>query len=279
MVRGVDPDELDPEAPERVERDVEGEQAPAAAGGSAARRRRRGRRPPQEVPERSRRGTRGGRSPGRSLRAAGGRGRSRGPRAGRSAFRRAPGSTSCRSDPPPVRRAGPGARQSASKPDVGACALRDEAADETAGGDPAPDAEAALPDRERPPPLVGHLVPARREVVQPRTDDARADAPDGAAEDEVPVTAAVDESMTGDPDADADRGEQRQPVHVDRERAEVDGAARRARGSRRERLMVPGGRSHECRIPRRRSGRLLSERVTPGLRPGVRCAGGRASRL
>ena len=119
------------------------------------------------------------------------------------------------------------------QPHVRPGALRDEAADEAPEGDPAPDAEAALPDRDRPPPLVGHLVPARREVVEPRADDAGADAPDGTAEDQVPVAAAVDEPGAGDPDADADRGEQRQPVHVDRQRPEVDGAAA-GRGDRGE---------------------------------------------
>ena len=129
------------------------------------------------------------------------------------------------------------------QPHVGAGALRDVATDEAAERDAAPDAEAALPDREGPPPLVGHLVPARRQVVEPRADDAGTDAPDGAAEDEVPVAAAVDEPVTGDPDADADRREQRQAVHVDRQRADVDGAVRRRRNrgeqvSRRARLTV-----------------------------------------
>ena len=139
-------------------------------------------------------------------------------------------------DPPDrLRDEQPGREAVGEQPDVGAGALGDEPADEAAERDPAPDAEAALPDRERPPPLVGHLVPARREVVEPGADDAGADAPDGAAEDQVPVAAAVDEAVAGDPDADADRREQRQAVHVDRQRAEVDGAVRR-RGDRGEQV-------------------------------------------
>src|ERR687884_152521 len=51
----------------------------------------------------------------------------------------------------------------------------------------APHAEPALPDGERPPPRAGHLVPAREVVVRARADDAERDAPDGDAEDEVPV--------------------------------------------------------------------------------------------
>ena len=136
------------------------------------------------------------------------------------------------------------------QPHVGAGALRDVPTDEAAGRDAAPDAEAALPDRERPPPLVGHLVPARREVVEPGADDARTDAPDGAAEDEIPVAAAVDAAVAGDPDADRDRREQREAVHVDRQRADVDGAARRRRDRGKE---IRGEHAHTCGIlPARR---------------------------
>src|SRR5262249_8676198 len=54
----------------------------------------------------------------------------------------------------------------------------DEAARKTAEQDPAPHSEASLPHRERPPPLVRHLVPARDVVVRPCADDPEGDPPD-----------------------------------------------------------------------------------------------------
>src|SRR5207245_1785948 len=56
-------------------------------------------------------------------------------------------------------------------------------ADQHPEEDSAPDAEAALPDRERTPPLVRHLAPAGDVVVEARADDSGRDAPDGDAED------------------------------------------------------------------------------------------------
>ena len=137
--------------------------------------------------------------------------RSRAPRGGRSACRRAPGSTSCRRGRSPARLSRPGAAASSERRDVRARALRDVAADDDAGRDPAPDAEPALPDRERAPPLVRDLVPARREVVEPRADDAGADTPDRDAEDQIPVAAALDPAVAGEPDAGRDAGSSIRP--------------------------------------------------------------------
>ena len=127
----------------------------------------------------------------------------------------------------------PGREAVRQQPDVGAGALRDDPADDAAGRDPAPDPEPTAPDRERSPPLVGNLAPARREVVETRADDARGDAPDRAAEDEIPVAAAVDPPLARDVRREHDRREQGQPVHVDGQRAEVE-RARGRRGDRRE---------------------------------------------
>ena len=107
----------------------------------------------------------------------------------------------------------------------------DDAAGDDAEEDAAPDAEAALPDREGPPPLVRQLVVARDDVVEPRADDARRDAPDGGAQHEVPVAAAPRPAHAGEADRSDDGDEQRDPVHVDRQRPDVD----RAGGRRRER--------------------------------------------
>ena len=62
--------------------------------------------------------------------------------------------------------------------DVGAGAAQPPQPDERAGGHPAPDPQSALPDRERTPPVVWYLVPARREVVEPAADQAGREPPD-----------------------------------------------------------------------------------------------------
>src|SRR4029079_2886829 len=58
----------------------------------------------------------------------------------------------------------------------------DEVPGEDAEQDGAPDAEAALPDREEAPPLVRHLVPAGDVVVGAGADDPERDAPDRHAQ-------------------------------------------------------------------------------------------------
>ena len=137
------------------------------------------------------------------------------------------------------------------EPDVGACPLGDDAPDEAAEGDSAPDPEASLPDRERAPPLLGHLVPARDDVVQARPHDPGGDTPDRAAEDEVPVAAARNPAPAGHVDTQRDRREQGQPVHVHRERPEVERA-----GARR------GDREEDAQ--RRRILRARTDRLVPG---------------
>ena len=81
---------------------------------------------------------------------------------------------------------------------------------------------------------LGHLAPARDVVVEARADDPGTDAPDRDAEDEIPVAAAPHPAVAGQRQAGRDRQQQHQPVHVDRERAEVDRAARRRRNEREE---------------------------------------------
>src|SRR5580765_3438507 len=87
--------------------------------------------------------------------------------------------------------------------DAVARSLDDDRAGDTAEEDPAPNAEAALPHRERSPPRVErlHLRPGGDVVVEPRADDPEADAPDGDAEDEVPVAAALHPAYAREPDA------------------------------------------------------------------------------
>ena len=78
-----------------------------------------------------------------------------------------------------------------------------------------------------PPPVVGHLVPARDVVVEARADDPERDTPDGDAQDEVPVAAEPRPANPGQPDARRDREQQHQAVHVDVQRPDVDDAGRR----------------------------------------------------
>ena len=160
-------------------------------------------------------------------------GRSRAPTAGRSACRRAPGSTSCRAARCPARAAGRarGSRRGARRPRRRASRRCPPTRQPSAIPPQTPSPPCQIANGA--PPLVGHLVPARGDVVQAGADDPGGDAPDGAAEDEVPVAAAVDPAAAGDPRADRDRGEQREPVHVDRERPELE-RARAGRGDRRE---------------------------------------------
>ena len=231
MVRGIDADELDPEAPERVQRYVERKKARRSGLESAldhVHEQRGSEQVPEElvqkrrvigrlVDERKRTVDRVDLEAPREI--------------GRLAVQLLIPPVS---DPPDgLRHEQPRREAVGEQPHVCAGALRDDAADETAGSDATPDTEAPLPDRERTPPLIGHFVPARGEVVEAGTDDARADTPHRTPEDQVPVAAAIDETRAGDPDRDGDCGEERQPVHVDRERPEVERAGAR-RGDRKQ---------------------------------------------
>src|SRR5206468_10191786 len=93
------------------------------------------------------------------------------------------------------------------QPDVRAGTLGHDSADEHAEGDAAPDAEPTPPDREGPPPGIGHLVPARGQVVQAGADDAARNAPHREPEDEIPVAATRHPTASGDPDAAGDAAE------------------------------------------------------------------------
>src|SRR5919109_2962882 len=138
----------------------------------------------------------------------------------------------------PVRDEQPRRRGVHQRPGVLAGPLRDVGADDRPEEDPAPDAETAFPDLEDALPLrVGHLRPARDHVVGAGADDPGGDAPDGDAEEEVPVAALrpgpLRPAQARDDDADGDREQQHQPVHVDVERADLEEAVRR-RGNRRD---------------------------------------------
>src|SRR5215213_3306288 len=129
-------------------------------------------------------------------------------------------------------------------------ATQDDRAGDAAEEDASPDAEPALPDGKDAAPLrIGNLAPRRQVVVEPRTDDAGGDAPDGNAEDEVPVAALASPAQPGEADARDDRDQQREAVHVDCQRPEVDGtlAGRRDRRDQRgHRQGILPGRRFAC---------------------------------
>ena len=113
-------------------------------------------------------------------------------------------------------------------------ALDHPGANEHAAGDPAPDPEAALPDRERLPPLLVDGAPARDDVVDARSDDPAEDAPHGDAEDEVAARVAPEGPAPRiSPAGQPGRRDDAQQEHRAHRRApdgpELDLAARRAR--------------------------------------------------
>ena len=133
------------------------------------------------------------------------------------------------SRPTPCARSSPGARQSASSHTSAPARLATK---------PPTRQPSAMPPHTPSPPFQiangphhssGTSSQLVSEVVEAGADDAGGDAPDRAAEDEVPVAAARDPPAAGDVDAERDRREQREPVHVDRERAEVERAGARRR--------------------------------------------------
>ena len=133
----------------------------------------------------------------------------------------------------------PGRGRVHEEPDVGARAADDDGADERPERDPAPDSEPALPDLEDALPLrARHLAPGGDVVVEAGADDAEADAPDGHARHELPVAAHPDPPPPGQPDARENRDEQRQPVHVERQRPKMDDARMRAGDRSEHRALV-----------------------------------------
>jgi hypothetical protein len=113
----------------------------------------------------------------------------------------------------------------------------DDGADKRAQEDPAPDAETAPPDHEDALPLrIGHLRPAREHVVGTGADDSGGNAPDGDPQEQVPVASlgpgTLRPAQPGDDDADRDREQQHQPVHVDRHGPDLEEAVHGRRNRR-----------------------------------------------
>ncbi len=111
---------------------------------------------------------------------------------------------------------------------VGVAAAQHPQPGECPAGDAAPDAEAALPDRNRPPPMVRHLVPARRQVVEAPADQPRRKAPQGDLVHEVALTAAALPAARRQGDRRGHGDDVRQAIGVHEDRAEVKAVRRRA---------------------------------------------------
>jgi len=101
-----------------------------------------------------------------------------------------------------------------------------------AGGDPAPDPEPALPDRERTPPVIGDLTRGRDQEIDPPADQAGGKAPHRDLVTEIRVAAHPLPAPAGDHDR-RDHGEHvGDSIRVEEERADAESVRGRARDER-----------------------------------------------
>jgi hypothetical protein len=149
--------------------------------------------------------------------------------------------------------------------DVGSPSMQDPDPRCGPSGDASPDSESALPDRERPPPGVRSLIPARDEEVDPAADQPGREAPQRDLVDELPVAAYSCPATPSDRDRRENADEVAQAVDVDEERADPEavvawtrnGAERVRRRifapppAPRPRRMVPGTRRVVLGRPKR----------------------------
>src|SRR5436190_16865671 len=106
--------------------------------------------------------------------------------------------------------------------DVGSPPVQDPDARRRPGCDAAPDAEPAMPDRERPPPGVRSLIPARDEKVDPPADDPSWEAPDRNLVDELPLATHMFPATPRDRDRSQDSDQVAEAVDMDEERADPE---------------------------------------------------------
>src|SRR5829696_4605193 len=130
---------------------------------------------------------------------------------------------------------------------------------EDAAGDPTPDAQSPLPNRQGAPPVVWHLAPARGEVVKTSTDDAAAHPPHSHPEHEIPFAAETRPPEAAKSGGGEDAEEQHEPIGGKGERAQLERPTRGA-GDR--------GLDHPLILSRTRCAR-----VRPWQRVSVRSAG------
>ncbi len=96
-------------------------------------------------------------------------------------------------------------------------------------GDPAPDAQPAVPDREHPVPVVRDVLRGGQVEVDPAADDARRDGPQGHVPDQARVAAHRLPAALRDQDRQGDPDHVHQPVEVNVGRAEMKPVHWRAR--------------------------------------------------
>jgi hypothetical protein len=128
--------------------------------------------------------------------------------------------------------------------DVGTTAPQHPKPGEGPGGDPTPDAEAAVPDRERAPRMRWHLVPARRQEVKPPADETRGNAPEGYLLNKGPIAPFSLPTARRDQHRGEDGDDVGEAVGVDEERSEMNAVLRRT-GDRRRHL----GGGWQDRVP------------------------------
>ena len=106
--------------------------------------------------------------------------------------------------------------------DVRAVAAQPPDADEGAGGDPAPDTKAPLPDCEGPPPVRRDFAPAGGQEVQAPADHARGEAPQRDLVDELAAAAPGLPAARGDLHRGDHRDHVPEAVGVEEQRSQME---------------------------------------------------------
>jgi hypothetical protein len=118
---------------------------------------------------------------------------------------------------------------------VGQPLAHDPVAGGDAARDPAPDPEAALPDREDAPEVVRlDLTGGRDHEVDPPADQPGREAPGGSLVCEVRIPARLPPSPPGDEDRRRNGEHVREPVGVDEQRPDIEAVVRGAGDVRRD---------------------------------------------
>ena len=104
----------------------------------------------------------------------------------------------------------------------------DEQPDEHAAGDPAPDAEPAVPDREHAPPVIGDLAGGGDVEVDPSTDQTGRERPHRDLVGQVGVTAHRPPAPAGDEDRRGHREHVGDPVGMEEQRPDAEPVVSRA---------------------------------------------------
>ena len=238
-MRGVDAQQLDPEPPERVSRNVDGEQSSLAQAHPLLD----GEHDPDddEVPQRlvEERGVEGGgrRELPRSMSGVD----LQAPRQGR----RPAEQLLVEPVPPPPDRLGEsegGSGGVGEGPEVDVAAARHPPGGERAPRHPAPDAQAPVPDAQGVERSVVVQLVVGGHVVQPGPDQPSGDRPHGDVGDRAPLAAPGLPPPPGEEDGREDPQQDAQRVGPQRDRSEVHDAPRRARDGRRQGQQQAGGR-------------------------------------